>query len=223
MAPRKASTLTRDDWADAALEAIGRGGLAAVAVEPLAAHLGATKGSFYWHFRNRAALVEAALQRWESAHTEAVIAMVEEEEDGLARLRLLFRTVFEHSDDPIEVAMLATADHPVVAPVLSRVTARRMSYTVGLFAALGFGDEEARDRGQLAIAAYLGHVQLAHATPQLVERSAEDATAYADLVVAVLTADLPGSPAPGGRRHGRGAVGAVEPDVGSANRPTHPR
>jgi AcrR family transcriptional regulator len=190
VASRKGTTLTRDDWAEAALQAIGRGGLAAVAVEPLAAHLGATKGSFYWHFRDRAALVEAALERWESAHTEGVIAMVEQEEDGLTRLRLLFRTVFEHSDDPIEVAMLATADHPLVAPVLSRVTSRRMGYTVGLFAALGFGAEEARDRGQLAIAAYLGHVQLAHATPQLVRRSTEEATAYADLVVAVLTADL---------------------------------
>ena len=191
VASRKGTTLTRDDWAEAALQAIGRGGLAAVVVEPLAAHLGATKGSFYWHFRDRAALVEAALERWESAHTEGVIAMVEQEEDGLTRLRLLFRTVFEHSDDPIEVAMLATADHPLVAPVLSRVTSRRMAYTVGLFAALGFGAEEARDRGQLAIAAYLGHVQLAHATPQLVRRSTEEATAYADLVVAMLTVDLP--------------------------------
>jgi AcrR family transcriptional regulator len=191
VASRKGTTLTRDDWAEAALQAIGRGGLAAVVVEPLAAHLGATKGSFYWHFRDRAALVEAALERWESAHTEGVIAMVEQEEDGLTRLRLLFRTVFEHSDDPIEVAMLATADHPLVAPVLSRVTSRRLDYTVGLFAALGFGADEARDRGQLAIAAYLGHVQLAHATPQLVRRSAEEATAYADLVVAMLTADLP--------------------------------
>jgi Bacterial regulatory proteins, tetR family len=33
----------------AALAAIAKGGLAAVAVEPLAARLGATKGSFYWH------------------------------------------------------------------------------------------------------------------------------------------------------------------------------
>jgi AcrR family transcriptional regulator len=191
MGSRRGTTLTRTDWADAALEAMGRGGLAAVAVEPLAAHLGATKGSFYWHFRDRAELVEAALQRWESAHTEGVIAMVEREEDGRDRLRLLFRTVFEHADDPIEVAMLATADHPLVAPVLSRVTSRRMSYTAGLLAAVGFGADEAHDRGQLAVAAYLGHVQLAHATPQLVRRSADEAAAYADLVVAVLTADLP--------------------------------
>src|SRR5262249_59889731 len=45
--------LSRQAWVDAALEALGEGGLASVAVVPLAERLGATKGSFYWHFRNR--------------------------------------------------------------------------------------------------------------------------------------------------------------------------
>jgi len=39
--------LTPGDWARAALAAIARGGIAAVAVESIAADLGATKGSFY--------------------------------------------------------------------------------------------------------------------------------------------------------------------------------
>src|SRR5260370_1248821 len=66
MAEQKASgqrRLTRDDWITAALRAIADGGLAAVGVEPLAARLGATKGSFYWHFENRDALLEAAIRR----------------------------------------------------------------------------------------------------------------------------------------------------------------
>ncbi|MGH3388225.1 MAG: TetR family transcriptional regulator, partial [Actinomadura sp.] len=47
MAERK-TRLSRADWANAALEAIAEGGLAAVAIEPLATRLGTTKGSFYW-------------------------------------------------------------------------------------------------------------------------------------------------------------------------------
>jgi AcrR family transcriptional regulator len=50
-------------------------------VVPLAKQLGATKGSFYWHFANREALVEAALAEWEQSHTAAVIAEIEASSD----------------------------------------------------------------------------------------------------------------------------------------------
>ena len=45
---------------------IAEEGVAAVAVEALARRLGVTKGSFYWHFKNREALLQAALKRWET-------------------------------------------------------------------------------------------------------------------------------------------------------------
>ncbi|MFB9838569.1 TetR/AcrR family transcriptional regulator [Actinoallomurus acaciae] len=44
---------TAQDRVDAALAAIGEGGLSAVAVEPLAKRLSGTKGSFHSHFANR--------------------------------------------------------------------------------------------------------------------------------------------------------------------------
>jgi len=56
--------LTADDWAAAALEAMASSGIEAVAVEPLARSLGVTKGSFYWHFPNREALMRRALELW---------------------------------------------------------------------------------------------------------------------------------------------------------------
>lgn len=185
------SRLTAEDWSAAALEAIGRGGLAAVAVEPLATLLGATKGSFYWHFDNREALVEAALQRWEREHTTAVIELVEARADPLEKLRLLIGTVIEstapEAGDTIELAMLATADHPLVAPVLARVTERRVGYTAELFEALGFPRAEARRRGLLAVTAYLGHAQLAHATPQVVPGTAAARRSYVNRIVELLT------------------------------------
>src|SRR6266851_4133119 len=81
--------LTADDWAAAALSAIAESGLSAVAVEPLAVRLGTTKGSFYWHFASRAALLEAALSRWERQTTTDVAARVRASAaDPLAQLRL---------------------------------------------------------------------------------------------------------------------------------------
>src|SRR5437660_5551983 len=79
--------LTPDDWAEAALAAIARGGVDAVAVETVAAELGATKGSFYWHFKNRDALIQAALDLWEQRGTEAVIEEFEREPDPATRLK----------------------------------------------------------------------------------------------------------------------------------------
>src|SRR3546814_3926398 len=59
-APRaeRSGRLSADDWAQAALEQIAEQGVLAVAVEPLARRLGVTKGSFYWHFPSREALLE---------------------------------------------------------------------------------------------------------------------------------------------------------------------
>ena len=184
--------LRADDWTAAALEVMAGGGLAAVAVEPLAARLGATKGSFYWHFANRDALIEAAVLRWEREHTEGVIGMVDAEPDPLARLRLLIDLVLGSTslepEGSIELAMLATADHPHVAPVLARVTERRVAYTASLFAALGWPADEARRRGLMAVTAYLGHAQMAHVAPGSLPVTEADRGAYVDQVVRLLTA-----------------------------------
>jgi AcrR family transcriptional regulator len=55
----------REDWLSAARLALLRGGVEAVRVEKLARDLGVTKGSFYWHFKERAQLLELLLQEWE--------------------------------------------------------------------------------------------------------------------------------------------------------------
>lgn len=169
-APQKRPTrkrLSADDWADAALAALAERGLAGVAVEPLAARLGTTKGSFYWHFANRDALVAAALARWEELSTERIIQSMEAAEpDPAARLGALLRgATASAAEDPLEVRLLAAADHPEVAAALARVTERRVGYLAHLFELLDFPPSEARRRGILAYTSYVGHAQLAHAVP----------------------------------------------------------
>ncbi len=173
--------LTAGDWAKAALTAIGDGGLAAVAVEPLAVRLGATKGSFYWHFTNREALVDAALALWEARGTEDVIAAMDAEPDPQARLRRLFAlTIGAASANATEVRLLAAADHPQVGPVIRRVTRRRVDYVTQLYAEIGFEPEPARRRGVLAVSVYLGHLQLAHAVPEVLPRNDAELQRYLD-------------------------------------------
>lgn len=165
---RESSRLSAADWARAALTAIGEGGLSAVAVEPLAKRLGATKGSFYWHYPNRQALVDAALQAWEAEHTEAVITAIKTHEDPAEQLRALLVLVVDHSrNDTIEVALLAGAHDPTVAGVIQRVTRRRIDYVAELYVQMGSDPAHARRRATLAVVVYLGHTQLAHVSTDL--------------------------------------------------------
>ena len=193
MVEEKRARLTASDWTAAALQALAGGGLAAVAVEPLAARLGATKGSFYWHFTGRDELIGATLARWEELGTEDVIAEADAEEDVITRLRELLRLVLggvgqQPASGAVELALQASARHPLVAPVLVRVTRRRLAYLTRLFTELGFAPSEASRRGLLAYTAYLGHAQLAHATPELVP-AGEALGAYIEAVVQTLLGD----------------------------------
>jgi AcrR family transcriptional regulator len=194
METRARTRLSRQDWVDTALEAIAEGGLAAVAVVPLAERLGATKGSFYWHFPSREALIEAALAAWEQTTTSAVIAEIDAaSQDPRQQLRLLFQRVTElAARDRIELALLATADHPTVRPVLDRVTRRRIDFAAELFQRLGFPRADANRRALLAYSAYLGYTQLVHATPQLLPQTQTARRAYLNDVLAALTS--PASP-----------------------------
>lgn len=153
--------LSAEDWARAALDVIAEQGLAAVAVEPLARRLGVTKGSFYWHFPSREALLVAALQRWEKTEQETVFGKMEGVSDPRVRLRELFQLV-AHAPKThiIHSELLKALDHPVVKPVLGRVSTRRLEYLTASFRQAGMPRQEAQNRARLAYAAYVGFLQL---------------------------------------------------------------
>ena len=192
MASRKAASrprLTPDDWVAAALSAIAEGGLAAVAIEPLAARLGATKGSFYWHFANREGLLEAALASWERQTTTEVAARARAAApDPAGRLRLLITEVARIAEtDRVGLALLASAAQPAVAAALDRVTRHRLAILDTLFGELGLPPAMARRRALLAYSAYLGHAQLSHTTPALLPQGRAARHSYLDEVIATLT------------------------------------
>lgn len=180
--------LTPDDWARAALRAIARGGVDAVAVEPIAAELGATKGSFYWHFKNRDALIEAALREWERWGVDAVIEMLEREPDPARRLKTLFATAFDMkpSDRATEVALLAKVDHPGARRAVRRVSQRRITYMAEQLEMLGCDPGEARDRAVLLGYLFVGYLQTAHVAPRAI--SSDSRRRRVELILETLVA-----------------------------------
>ncbi len=159
--PERVGRLSADDWAQAALELIAEHGVSAVAVEPLARRLGVTKGSFYWHFPSRDALLVAALERWEKNEQEAVFGQLEAVADPRERLRSLFSMVaHEYKAHIIYSELLKALDHPAIQPVIGRVSERRLEYLTASFRQAGLGRSDAQNRARLAYAAYVGFLQL---------------------------------------------------------------
>jgi AcrR family transcriptional regulator len=168
-ASRPSVPLTREEWVRAATNLIAQEGVQAVAVEPLALGLGVTKGSFYWHFKNRDELIHAALEGWEQDQSADVVARYAAIADPRRRLRVLLFAAFEDVENGKFFAALAVSSgDPRVQPYLRRATERRLAFGVEAFQALGLSESEARERALLAYAAYAGYFQLLRTTPEAV-------------------------------------------------------
>lgn len=155
-APRT-GPLSAADWIDAAMSALVAGGVAAVAVEALAARLGATKGSFYHHFASRDALITAALEEWERRDTIDVRERLRLIDDPRARLHaVMTAAITDRAGGLRDAALLASASHPLVAPVVARASAERIRYLTETYAELGLTRARARRRALLTSSAYLG-------------------------------------------------------------------
>lgn len=160
--PRQDARLRRADWIDAALSALARSGLSAVAVEPLATQLGVTKGSFYAHFSSRAELLEAALERWVSTHGLPMFAQLDAIEGSRERMQALFGTAvaFSQSEKPsVQLQLLRETHDPLVSAALARVDAERMMWLAVRFGELGFDAAASRRRARIAYAVFIGLLQ----------------------------------------------------------------
>ena len=145
-------------WIDAGLRALVAGGPDAVRIDQLARSLNTSRGSFYWHFADRDALLTALLDDWERAATDEVLERVESRGgDTRDRLRRAGALTFSERLLPVDLAVRGWAQHdPAVAERLRRVDNRRMDYLRTLFGALCAGPDEVEARSMLAFSLLIG-------------------------------------------------------------------
>jgi len=178
--------LNASDWEQAALEMIADVGVAAVGVEPLAKRLGVTKGSFYWHFATREALLSAALKRWSEDDTQDLLTRVSHIDDAKEQLRTLFRvssrTVKLHK---IYSALIKAVDSPIVGPMIEKLSEHRLRTLSQLFERAGLAQDAALHRARLAYAAYIGFLQMSLQL-RLPRLSAGEFDAYVEHVIETL-------------------------------------
>jgi AcrR family transcriptional regulator len=98
-----------------------RSGADSIRVQQLARDLHATKGSFYWHFRDRAALLDAILQRWCKVTVDPNHLLETEEPDPVQRLLRLLHLLHLPEQTRTEVA---PADFELAVRAWARHSAR---------------------------------------------------------------------------------------------------
>ena len=135
-------------WLSAGLEALRKGGVGAVRVERLAVGVGVTKGSFYHHFRDRNALLEAVLEYWSREMTDAEFERIQTLPGGLAaRLLALAEDVLEKGMGRYDPPIRAWARHDrKAAAAVAQVDRRRIRALTDLFHESGFNDAGVRAR-----------------------------------------------------------------------------
>ncbi len=183
----RATRSSREDWIAAAYEAAGRGGVDAIAVEPIAAALGVTKGGFYYRFAAREELIAATLAHW-TAEARKLMAQCSGIADPVERLHSFLHTAV--LDDKLRRAdawfFLHSGTHPLVRPIARRAAAENVAWFTVVLIEAGVPASEAGTRARLCWSAYLGIVAgfVVAAAP----KDRRVAFAELDLLVRVLVA-----------------------------------
>ena len=143
--------LTAADWVQAASLIMARQGISNVRIEVLAKILKVTKGSFYWHFKNRNALLDAVLARYEARSHEFMEGVRESAASPGMQLKSILaspqRMSNRESADVIrmELAIRSWARRSVhVRNLLRRSDAVRWERTLSILQANGVTPQRAR-------------------------------------------------------------------------------
>jgi AcrR family transcriptional regulator len=167
-APDSRSSLSREQWVAAAVELLVDGGIDLVRVDVLARRLGVTRGSFYWHFKDRGELLGQVLHAWRRGATEQVSERFSQrhaDPQQLVReiISLPFRGRSALRAARVELAIRDWARRdPTARQAVDEADASRISYIAQCFSALGFGIAEARHRASVLYAYEVGESLLAH-------------------------------------------------------------
>ncbi len=164
---------TSIDWLIAAFKALGEHGIDGVRVERLAKDLGATKGSFYWHFADRPALHRQMLDFWEQEGTQKIIAELDSADmSATDQLRALAQTAIQTEVlglDAIKVEGALRAWAGQEGWVATRITAienARVEYVAQLLISIGHSPGQAALFAQQTYLMLLGLYSISRHDPK---------------------------------------------------------
>jgi AcrR family transcriptional regulator len=153
--------LGRDEWVSGATDLMAKLGIDGVRVEVLAKTLGVTKGSFYWHFKDRQDLLDVLLETWRAGRIrdiEKQTALTPGKEREQARhLIEVYSAGRNRKGIAIELAIRDWARRdPGAAQIVEAVDAHRLECTRKLFRTVGYDEQESKARSLMLYAYVFG-------------------------------------------------------------------
>jgi AcrR family transcriptional regulator len=153
--------LDRAAWIKAATSMLADSGPDGVRVELLAKRLAVTKGSFYWHFKDRQDLLAAVLQHWQEGRIRDIVKQTEaapgHELEQLHHVLEVYAANRNRKGIPIELAVRDWARRDTqVAAVVAEVDTTRFERARRLFLACGLDEQNAAARSALVYAYVFG-------------------------------------------------------------------
>lgn len=141
--------LDRDAWLREGLNALYGHGIDCVKVEVLSRRLGVTKGSFYWHFKDRDDLLRAMLDYWKVTQLGFVQRMDDAPHAG-PESRLEALMAFIHSKDSRHDAGIRAwaLVNQSAASAVRAVDRKRIAFVERGFSQLGFDPFESKLRAR---------------------------------------------------------------------------
>ena len=152
--------LTAHDWLDIALQALAENGVTAVAVEPLAKKLGVTKGSFYWHFKNRNTLFNELLEFWESIELEYQNKFENDPIKASDSLKnILTVLITDKTNKHVFLALSNSNKDQTIQKFYNKAVKRRIKLFISSYLNMGLTEEEAESRAAMTYCTYLGLIK----------------------------------------------------------------
>ena len=152
--------LSKKNWVEAGMISLAEKGIDGVKVETLSKQLGVSKGSFYWHFKNRDALIEAMLDDWQERATHAIINIVDDiSEDPMERLVVLSNIIFRPTrfDGTEANWRIAGIKDSRVAAACKGIDATRIAYVRDLLVSIGVPLSQSKHRSHLLYMVLIGN------------------------------------------------------------------
>lgn len=167
--------LDRRDWVEVGIEILSSRGVDAIRVEALAKQLNISKGSFYWHFKDRHDLLEAILVEWETRQSDWNTGG-ENTPNPVERWARLFELFSRPAYARLEMAISSWArQDEKIALRVADADRKRIDYLSMVFREIGFTTNQATEWANAAMFLYLGWMD--RMTRSVSEESSEPALA----------------------------------------------